>query len=198
MKKNKIITLILVFVITLSCVLSETKNVNATRLFTTDKNMLIGSTKSIKLFAYYGKKKPRWSTSGGKFRIMSKSKNSCKIKAINIGTGTLNCKIGKKTYKLKIKVREKNKATFSNYNKIQEGMYINEVEELIGKYEKVSYQRTHTQEEYNEYLAWNAEDGTWNDEIWLEEIQYQWHNPDTSNYIYITFHDGIVFKKQYF
>ena len=77
-------------------------------------------------------------------------------------------------------------------------MYINEVEALIGKYTEVYQSRNHTQEEYNDYLAYNNEyGGGWEDSLWLEEIEYKWYNPDTRHYIYVTFHDGVVFKKQY-
>lgn len=196
MKRNKIFALLLVISMT-SCLLMQSNNASAARLYTAKKEMVIGETKYIDLWSYYGKKKPAWSTRGGKFRITSKSKRGCKVKAINIGTGTLNCKIGKKTYKMKIKVKEKNKATFENYQLIEDGMYINEVEELIGKYTEINHSRNQTQEEYNEYLRMNKEYGGWEDNLWLEEIQYKWYNPDTRHYIYVTFHDGVVFKKQY-
>ena len=197
MNRKKIFALFLVINM-ISCLLMQSNNVSAARLYTEKKEIVIGETKYINLFSYYGKKKPAWSTRGGKFRIMRKSKRGCKVKAINIGTGTLNCKIGKKTYKMKIKVKEKNKATFENYQAIEIGMYINEVEALIGKYTEVYQSRNQTQEQYNDYLACNNEyGGGWEDSLWLEEIEYKWYNPDTMHYIYVTFHDGVVFKKQY-
>ena len=198
MIRNKIFALFLAFS-TISCLLMASNNASAARLYTAKKEMVIGETKYINLWSYYGKKKPAWSTRGGKFRITSKSKRGCKIKAINIGTGTLNCKIGKKTYKMKIKVKEKNKATFDNYQAIEDGMYINEVEEQIGEYTEIYSSRNHTQEEYNDYLRYNKEDGGgWEDSLWLEETVYKWYNSDTGHTILVTFHDGVVFKKQYF
>lgn len=197
MNKNKIIALILVMCITLSCILSD-KNVNATRLFTSDKSMVIGSTNSISLFAYYGKKKPKWSTKGGKLRIISRSKTSCKVKAINVGTGTLNCKIGKRAYKLKIKVREKDKATFANYQVISTGMYINEVEDIIGKYTDVYSSQSQTKEQYYTYERYNYEyGGGWEDSLWMEQTTYRWRNMDDGHCIYVTFKDGISCDKWY-
>ena len=89
MNRKKIFALFLVINM-ISCLLMQSNNVSAARLYTEKKEIVIGETKYINLFSYYGKKKPVWSTRGGKFRIMRKSKRGCKVKAINIGTGTLN------------------------------------------------------------------------------------------------------------
>ena len=56
MNRKKIFALFLVINM-ISCLLMQSNNVSAARLYTEKKEIVIGETKYINLFSYYGKKK---------------------------------------------------------------------------------------------------------------------------------------------
>lgn len=157
-----------------------------------------GSTAKINLYFYYGKTKVKWSVSNKKAKIISKGKKWCKIKAKKPGTVYVKCKIGKKTYKKKITIKPKSKVTYGNYDLLYAGMTYDEVADIIGYYDDISYSEMHTQEEYEQYYQWNLEDGGgWEKYLYYEQIRYVWRNPWNYHYIYCTFNDGVLVEKSY-
>ena len=104
MKKIKII------IIAMALVLLLPINVNAApkvKLSSTKKTIEVGKT--VKISLKNNKKKVKWSVSNGKIKIVKKTNKYAKIKAVKRGTATLKAKVGKKTYKCKITVKNKTK-----------------------------------------------------------------------------------------
>lgn len=171
---------------------------SAAKLATDSNKMQNGSTIKVNLWYYYGNKKPKWSVSNKKIKIISKGKTWCKIKAKKVGTAYVKCKIGKKTYKKKITVKEKSKVTYENYSELKAGMTFNEVVNILGNYTDINSSSVHTEEEYQDILRWNKEDGGgWEDSLYKERVVYKWENPWNYHYIYCTFNDGILVNKEY-
>lgn len=170
---------------------------NAAKLATDLSKMQNGSTLKVNLWYYYDNKKPKWSVSNNKIKIISKGKTWCKIKAKKVGTSYVKCKVGKKTYKKKITVKEKSKVTYNNYLKLKEGMMLEEVESILGNYSDIDSSEVHTEEEYKEILRWQQEDGGWEDSLYRERVRYVWRNPWNYHYIYCTFNDGYLNTKSY-
>lgn len=77
------------------------------KLSSTKKTIEVGKT--VKISLKNNKKKVKWSVSNGKIKITKKTNKYAKIKAIKRGTATLKAKVGKKTYKCKITIKNANK-----------------------------------------------------------------------------------------
>lgn len=90
-------------------------NVQATKkvkMNPTKKTIYVGKTATVKL--NNNKSKVKWSVSNSKIRIVKKSNKSAKIKAVKKGTSYLKAKVGKKTYKCKFTVKNKEKTEEEN------------------------------------------------------------------------------------
>lgn len=101
--RKKIVALILMF----AMVFSFMPNVSADAkigLNTKAKTITVGKTSTIKI---KGTKKAAWTVSNNRISIIKKTKTSAKIKAVRKGTSYLKAKVGRKTYKCKITVKEK-------------------------------------------------------------------------------------------
>lgn len=198
MKKHRFVSMLLIICLSTCWLIPSTKT-EAVELYATSKKLQKGSNLKIKLYFYYGKTKPKWSTSNKKIKIVKKTKRSCTIKGLKTGSSYVKCKIGKKAYKIKISVKPKSLVTYNNFNKLKYGMSIDDVEQnILGNCTDVVSVVTQTQEEYDEYYQWNIEDnGRWQDHLYMERIQYVWVNPWNYHCIYATFNDGILVDKMY-
>lgn len=159
-----------------------------------------GSKTKIDFFWYYGKKKVKWKTSNKNIKILSKGKDWCKIKGIKAGTSYVIYKIGKKTYKKKIKVIKKQTATHKNFKKLKLDMTFDEVEDILGNYSEIESTDMNTENEYEYKLRCCEEDGDWDiygDELYREKVVYKWINKITYKSIRCTFNDGVLVKKEY-
>lgn len=197
MKKQNL--LIFIFM-ALALSLTFSSKSNAAMLSVSKNKVQNGSTLRIDLYFYYGKAKPKWSVSNKKAKIVSKGKKWCKIKAKKTGTVYVKCKIGKKTYKKKITIKDKSKVTYNNYLDIEQGMHLEDVEDIIGHYSEIYRSESHTYAEYNEYHTWYLEDGPgsmWEDYLYMEQVEYKWVNPWTYKTVYCTFNDGVLVKKEW-
>lgn len=94
-----LLMLVLVFVFTMSTM----TEVQAAKISKSSLTLLKGKTYTLKITGT--KKKVAWKTSNKKsVKIVSKTKQKVKIKAVKIGKSTITGKIGKKNYKCKITV----------------------------------------------------------------------------------------------
>lgn len=110
MKTWKIVSSILsivLFVLVFSLIFSDSTIIakKKTKLSAKTKTIYKGKTAKIKILN--NKKKVKWSVSNKKIKIVKKSKKYAKIKGVKKGTSYLKAKIGRKTYKCKIKVKKK-------------------------------------------------------------------------------------------
>jgi hypothetical protein len=109
MKKMKKVSLFLVFTLLVGVLFMQPLNVDAktkakTKLSTTKTTVYKGDTKTIKL--KNNTKKVKWSVSNKNIvKIVKKSNKQVKIKAMNAGTTYVKAKVGKKTYKCKVVVK---------------------------------------------------------------------------------------------
>ena len=195
--KRKILSLLLLMSLVFP-VFGCKETSKAAMLSSTTKAIQKGSKLKIDFYFYYGKTKPKWSVSNKKLKITKRNKTSCTIKGVKTGTAYVRCKVGIKTYKRKITVKPKSKVTFGNYKRIETGMTLEDVTDIIGDYSDISDSRNHTEEEYAEYYQWAQEDSFWNDEVWREQTTYMWSNPWTLHTIYVTFNDGVSAGKRYY
>lgn len=198
MKRTTGMIMVLCFLLC-TIIFTETK-ARAAKLSAQETKIQTGSKLKINLYFYYGNKKPKWSLSNKKAKIVSKGKSWCKIKAKRKGTIYVKCKIGKRTYKKKITIKAKSKVTYGNYSQIEQGDSLPEVEELIGRYSSIYSSYSHTEAEYQQYYQWYLEDGPgsiWEDSLYHEQVEYKWTNPWTRHSIYCTFNDGVLVRKQY-
>lgn len=195
--KRKITTLLLMLALVIASV-SPTHKAEAASLYTYDTIIEVGGTAKIELLSYYGKKTAKWSLSNSKATITKKAKKYCKIKGKSAGTVYLKCKIGKKTYKKKITVKAKSKVTFENYQKIEKGMTLQQVINILGNYTDVKWSESNTDEEYNRYLEYQKEYGGWEDYLYHEQICYHWHNDITNKDITVTFNDDSMIEKYFY
>lgn len=102
---NKV--LIMAFIILLLSMLPfNASAASKTKLSETKKAIRVGDTATIKILN--NKKNVKWSVSNKNVKIMSQNNKQAKIKGIKKGTSYLNAKIGKKTYKCKITVKNAN------------------------------------------------------------------------------------------
>lgn len=76
-----------------------------TKLNTTKKTINVGDSCTVKLLN--NKKKVKWSVSNKNIKIVSKNNKQAKIKGVKKGTSYLKAKVGSKTYKCKVTVKEK-------------------------------------------------------------------------------------------
>lgn len=190
--------MILSFSVVMSCVVIPKKADAAYLSAYNSKTIQQGSKEKIILYSYWGNKRPKWSTSNKKIKIVNKGKTWAKIKGIKPGKAYVKCKIGKKIKKIKITVKPKSKVTHKNFNKISYGMKYEKVVSILGRYKNIEHHYTHTTQEYNQYLEWQAEEGGWEDEVYMNEIEYKWENPFENNTIYVTFRDGYVVDKKFY
>lgn len=196
MKKTFVSAVLFIFVLVFG--INTGANSKAAQLYTNSKKIQNGSKAKIELYSYYGKSKSVWSVSNDKIKIVNRTKKTCTIKGVKEGSAYVKCKVGKKTYKIKITVGQASKVTYSNYNKIENGMTLEDVKDILGNYTEVDYARVHTEQEYQDYCRWQYEDGGgWEDYLWRKQVRYKWKNPWNNYCIYVTFNDGAVHEKEY-
>ena len=170
----------------------------AAYLYSNGRKIQKGSTLKVNLYWYTGRNKAKWSVSNNKIKIVKKGKKWCRIKAKKVGNAYVKCKVGKKTYKYKVVVKPKSLVTYENYQLVEPGMTIHEVIDILGEYDEVAWSRSHTEQEYNDYLEYNEEDGGgWEDFLYLNQVCYKWYNPWTNHIIYLTFNDNILNNREY-
>ena len=196
MNKRRILSLLIVLALLVSVI--PCGRASAAYLYFYQKKVEQGRTVKVYLYSYFGKKKPKWSLSNKKAKIVSKGKKWCKIKAKKAGSVYLKCKIGKKTYKKRISIGAKSKVTYANYNSLYQGMTLSQVINKLGMYEEVDSSITHTEQEYREILELQREEGGWEDYLYREKIEYKWQNPYDGHRVYATFYDGILREKNYY
>lgn len=111
--KKTIITLF--FTIALLALSSQSVEAKGkVKISPTKKAISVGQTTTIKL--KNNSKKVKWSTSNKKIKIVSKNKKQAKIKGISKGTSYLKAKVGKKTYKCKLAVKQGNGSKKNPYS----------------------------------------------------------------------------------
>lgn len=116
-KQTKTKKLLTLAAITLSLLVLFPTSVNAagkTKLSATKKTVNVGDSCTVKLLN--NKKKVKWSVSNKNIKIVSKSNKQAKIKGIKKGTSYLKTKVGSKTYKCKVTVKEKSKGNGTKKN----------------------------------------------------------------------------------
>ena len=109
-KQTKTKKLLTLAVIMLSLLLLFPTSANAagkTKLNVTKKTINLGGSFTVKLLN--NKKKVKWSVSNKNIKIVSKDNKQAKIKGVKKGTSYLKARVGSKTYKCKVTVKEKNK-----------------------------------------------------------------------------------------
>ena len=99
--KKILLTAILSLAIVLSINTGATAKAKVS-LSATKKTLEVGKTFTLKL--KNNKSKVKWSVSNASVKIIKSSKKQAKIKAMKKGTATVKAKVGKKTYKCKVKV----------------------------------------------------------------------------------------------
>lgn len=174
------------------------ESASAVSLSTSSNTLQVGGKTKVTLYFYYNKKKPKWSVSNKAIKITRSSKKSCTVKAVKPGSAYVRCKIARKTYKIKLIIKDKSKVTFDNYGIIYEGMSFDDVSKILGTDCEVDYSESHTEEEYLQYWEYAKEDNSWNDYVWRERTRYEWKNPWDNHRIHVTFNDGIVSSKSYY
>lgn len=109
-KQTKTKKLLTLSAIMLSLLVLFPTSVNAegkTKLNATKKTINVGDSCTVKMLN--NKKKVKWSVSNKNIKIVSKSNKQAKIKGVKKGTSYLKEKVGSKTYKCKVTVKEKRK-----------------------------------------------------------------------------------------
>lgn len=109
-KQTKTKKLLTLAVIMLSLLVLFPTSVNAagkTKLNATKKTVNVGDFCTVKMLN--NKKKVKWSVSNKNIKIVSKSNKQAKIKGVKKGASYLKAKVGSKTYKCKVTVKEKRK-----------------------------------------------------------------------------------------
>ncbi len=108
MKKLKnFFVFFLILMMFVSLVPENTKAAGKVKLSDTKKTISVGQTATIKLSNNSGK--VTWSATNKNIKIVSKNSKQAKIKGVKKGTSYLQAKVGKKTYKCKVTVREASK-----------------------------------------------------------------------------------------
>lgn len=102
-KFMKKITILIAFLVLLLLPI-DANAASKVKLSATKKTVTVGKT--IKISLKNNKKKVKWSVSNSKIKIVKKTNEYVKIKAVKKGTATLKAKVGKKTYKCKITVKK--------------------------------------------------------------------------------------------
>ena len=195
---KKIIVSTVLFIFVLAFGINTGANSKAAQLYTNSKKIQNGKKAKIELYFYYGKDKIKWSVSNKKAKIVSKGKKWCKIEAKKTGTVYVMCKIGKRVIKKKITIKPKCRITYENYQKIEYGMALVDVNLILDDSEEVYRSFSHSYQEYNDYLQMQREYGGMEDECYLEQVEYVWINPWNGHKIYATFNDGVLIDKSYF
>lgn len=107
-KTKKLLTITAVIMMLLMVFFPETTQAaGKTKLNATNKTINVGDSCTVKLLN--NKKNVKWSVSNKNIRIVSKNNKQAKIKGIKKGTSYLKAKVGSKTYKCKVAVKEKSK-----------------------------------------------------------------------------------------
>lgn len=195
---RKAFAILLAVCAVISCT-NHTKESKAAQLYSPAKKMENGKKLMISLHSYYGREKPKWSTSNKKIKIIKRYKKSCKIQAVKTGTSYVKCKVGNKKYKIKITIKPECLATYNNYKKLKKGMSYDYVIKILGKHTRIENRWSQTQEEYEDIAKWNKlAGGGWTDQLYRKRVEYVWKNPWNSHYIYATFNDNILVKKSYY
>lgn len=108
MRKLRQLLIVLMFImISIAFLPQNAHAAKKVKLNATKKTLYVGKTATIKL--QNNSNKVKWSTSNKKIKITKKTKKSAKIKALKKGTSYLKAKVGKKTYKCKITIKQKAK-----------------------------------------------------------------------------------------
>lgn len=104
-KTKKLLTLAAIILSLLVLFPTSVNAAGKTKLNATKKTVNVGDSCTVKLLN--NKKKVKWSVSNKNIRIVSKSNKQAKIKGVKKGTSYLKAKVGSKTYKCKVTVKEK-------------------------------------------------------------------------------------------
>lgn len=105
-KTKKLLTITAVIMMSLMMLFpSTTQAAGKTKLNSTNKIINVGDFYTVKLLN--NTKKVKWSVSNKNIKIISKNNKQAKIKGIKKGTSYLKAKVGSKTYKCKVAVKEK-------------------------------------------------------------------------------------------
>lgn len=107
--KKKLIALILIFTMTISLISSIPVDAKV-KLSSKTKSITVGNSVTVKIKGT--RQKVIWSVSNSRIMITQKTKTSAKIKAIRKGTSYLKARVGKKTYKCKVTVKEREKKSY--------------------------------------------------------------------------------------
>ncbi len=216
---KKLFILLLVMVLSFSFYNTEVYAKRTVKINRPKKVLYVGMTTKLKLL--YAKGNIEWKSSNKKIATVSKKGN---VKAKKKGIVVITAKYKGKKYKCKLTVKAKKSdlsnyynpsvnredsedsedsnddgsyITYENYQSITAGMQFQNVIDILGQYTQVHSSYTHTTDEYNEILHLQEKYGTWGDYLYHEQVTYMWKNPNTFNYIYVTFNDNIVLKKEF-
>ena len=125
-RKTKQLLTIASIVLSVAIILPSTASAaGKTKMNAKKKTINVGESCTVNMLN--NKKKVKWSVSNKNIRILRKSNKWAKIKGIKKGTSYLKAKIGSKTYKCKVTVREnENKnATLGEQNALKKAkMYL--------------------------------------------------------------------------
>lgn len=110
---KKLLSLSMAVALSLSIIVPTNLQAAGTvKLSTKSTIVTVGKTKKVKLLN--NKKTVKWSVSNHNIAMLSTSEKQVKIKALKKGTSYLNAKVGSKTYKCKVTVKESNPSQQSN------------------------------------------------------------------------------------
>lgn len=113
-KTKKLLTLAAIILSLLVLFPTSVNAAGKTKLNATKKTVNVGDSCTVKLLN--NKKKVKWSVSNKNIRIVSKSNKQAKIKGVKKGASYLKAKVGSKTYKCKVTVKEKSKGNGTKKN----------------------------------------------------------------------------------
>lgn len=104
LEKAKVLLTMAIITFSLLTLFPSTVNANGKiKMDATKKTINVGGSCTVKLMN--NKKKAKWSVSNKNIKIVSQNNKQAIIKGVKKGTSCLNAKIGKKTYKCKITVK---------------------------------------------------------------------------------------------
>ena len=118
MKKLRLVILLMVIML----LPMDAQAASKAKLSASKKSVTVGQT--VKISMKNNKKKVKWSVSNGKIKIVKKTNKYAKIKAVKAGKATLKAKVGKKTYKCKITVKENTSLYTGHYGNSYDNLTI--------------------------------------------------------------------------
>lgn len=114
-KAKQLLTIAVAIILSLVIFLPSSAQAAAkTKLNVTTKTIYVGDSYTVKLLN--NTKKVKWSASNKNIKIVSKNNKQAKIKGVKKGTSYLSAKVGSKTYKCKVTIKNKNKGNGTKKN----------------------------------------------------------------------------------